>query len=156
MRHMKHDVRICRDERGTVLMVVLVSLLITIIFGIVLMKSSVVESKIAGNDLKSQKDFYTCEAAGEIAKAKFDEIMSMNTQGLDENNRTLDISAQVNGTGQVKGAKVTLTYLRSTNPPINSGTSPSSGFANYYVIESTVNGKTIKKGVWKAFPRAQE
>jgi len=70
-------------------------------------------------------------------------------------NTTIDISSAVNGTGPVQDAKVTISYLRSTNPPVSSGTSPATAFANYYVITSTVNGKTIRKGVWKAFPKSE-
>jgi hypothetical protein len=118
----------CGDESGTVLMVVLVSLLVTLILGIVLIKSSVVESRIAGNDLKSQKDFYACETAGEVAVAKIDDILS--TVNLDTAIRTIDISSTVNGTGPVKGASVTLTYLKTSSPQANSGngrTSPIRG-----------------------------
>jgi Tfp pilus assembly protein PilX len=144
----------CGNEKGTVLMVVLISLLITIVLGIVLIKSSVVESRIAGNDLKSQKDFYSCETAGEIAKAKLEDILY--TVNLDENTRTTDISSIVNGSGQVSGAKVTVSFLKSASPHEDSGNGRTSTFVNYYVIESTVNGRTIKKGVWKSFPKIEE
>ena len=145
------------DSRGAVLMVVLVALVVTMFIGIVLMKSTNIESRIAANDIEGQRDFYACEAAGEIAKAKFDEIMSETV--MDETtNTTIDVSTTVNGASgddNVLDSRVTISFLKRANPPVSSGTSPSSSFANYYVIETTVNGKKIQTGVWKAFPKAE-
>jgi hypothetical protein len=153
MVYINDDIHIHDDDQGAVLLIVLCVVLVTMIMGIVLMKSTNIESKIAGNDLANQRDFYMCEAAGEVAKVKFDDVVS--TMVMDEiTNTTVDISSTVNGTGPVQNAKVTISYLRSTNPPVGSGTSPASAFANYYVIETTVNGRKIQKGVWKAFPKS--
>lgn len=153
MPHKTHVIRIGEDDRGAVLVVVLVVLIMTIITGIFLMRGTIVESRIAANELESQKDFYVCEAAGEMAIEKFDEILSANI--LDEDHKELTISDKVNGTDPVNGAEVKIEYLKSTNPPVSSGTSPASSFANYYVITATVNGKSIQKGVWKAFPKSE-
>jgi hypothetical protein len=150
----KNEVCIMGSERGAILMVVLVVLIVSIIIGITLVKSTTVDTKIAGNDIVYQRDFYTCEAAGELAKEKFDSIVS--TMVMNETiNSTVNISNSMNGVGPIQGAEVEISFLRSSNPPVSSGTSPASAFANYYVISSTVNGKTIQKGVWKAFPKSE-
>ncbi|HNY64514.1 MAG TPA: PilX N-terminal domain-containing pilus assembly protein [Deltaproteobacteria bacterium] len=149
-----NGVRIAGSERGAILMVVLIVLIVTIVVGITLMKTTAVDTKIAGSDIVYQRDFYVCEAAGELAKERFDAIVS--TMEMNESvNSTVNISNSMNGVGPIRDAKVTISFLRSSTPPVSSGTSPSSAFANYYVIRSTVNGKTIEKGVWKAFPKSE-
>jgi len=116
------------------------------------MRSTATETKIAGNERAYNEDFYMSEAAGELTKVRFDDIVSSMILKKDE---TEDISASVNGTGPVTEAKVEITHTKSTNPPVGSGTSPATAFANYYLIRTTVNGKTIERGVWKAFPKGQ-
>ncbi len=144
--------RLVTNEKGAVLILVLLVLLTAIIIGIALMRSTATETKIAGNERAYNEDFYMSEAAGELTKVRFDDIVSSMILKKDE---TEDISASVNGTGPVTEAKVEITHTKSTNPPVGSGTSPATAFANYYLIRTTVNGKTIERGVWKAFPKGQ-
>jgi Tfp pilus assembly protein PilX len=140
-----------KNEDGAVLVLVLLVLIATIIIGTTLMKSSATETKIAGNERVYQQDFYTCEAAGELTKARFDSIVS--TLNL-EQNIPVNISSSINGTGPVTNSTVTLTLINKGNPPDSSGMGVASSYANFYEIKTTVNGKTIRKGVWKAFPKS--
>jgi hypothetical protein len=114
------------------------------------MKSTTTETKIAANESVYQNNFYVSEAAGELAKARFDAIAS--TLNLVQN-VPVDISGSINGTGPVANAQVTLTLIRTGNPPDSSGMGVGSSYANFYEIKTTVNGKTIRKGVWEAFPK---
>jgi hypothetical protein len=150
MPYANNEISIRVDDRGAILVVVLVVLIIAMITFILIIKSTIVENRIAGNDFESQRAFYRCEAAGEVVKANFDEIMS--TIGITPD-VPVTISDHVNGTGQISGAEVTITYKMRRNPPINSGTSANLAYANYYVIETSVSDKKIRKGVWRAFPR---
>jgi Tfp pilus assembly protein PilX len=138
------------NEDGAVLVLVLVVLVAAIIIGTTLMRSTAIETKIAGNERVYQQEFYACEAAGELTKARFDSIVSKVI--LDEN-QTIDVSSSINGTGPVTDSKVTITFKGSGNPPDNSTVSPAKFYANYYEISTTINGKTIRRGVWKAFPK---
>ncbi len=141
-----------KNKDGAILVPVLLILVIMILIGTTYMRSTRTETKIAGNERSYHQDFYACEAAGELTKERFDSIVS----GLILlENTTADVSASVNGTGPVNDAKVTITLVRSGNPPDSSGTSAASNYANFYEISSTVNGKTIRKGVWKAFPKSE-
>ena len=140
------------NEDGAVLVLVLLVLVATIIIATTLMKSSATETKIAGNERIYQQDFYACEAAGELTKARFDTIVSaLNLL----QNTPVDISGSINGTGPVTNSKVTINLRRSGNPPENSGTSSASSYAYFYEISTTINGKTIRRGIWKAFPKSE-
>ena len=138
------------NEDGAVLVLVLLVLVATIIIATTLMKATTTETKIAANERVYQQDFYICEAAGELTKARFDAIVS-NLNLVP--NTPVNISGSINGTGPVTNSQVTLNLIKSGNPPDSSGMGVASSYANFYEIKTTVNGKTIRKGVWKAFPK---
>lgn len=151
-RMTKSMIRLINNNKGAVLVLVLFVLITMIIISVTLMQATTTETKVAGNERVYQEEFYICEAAGEITKARFDTIVSSMIM---KQNTTVDISASVNGIGPVQDAKVEITYTKSNIPPVSSGTSPATAFANYYTIRTTVNGKIIERGVWKAFPKSQ-
>ena len=140
-----------KNEDGAVLVLVLLVLVAAIIIGTTLMKSTATETKIAGNERVYQQDFYACEAAGELTKARFDLIISNFNLVQDT---PVDVSGSINGTGPVINSQVTINLKRSGNPPDNSGMGVASSYANFYEIRTTINSKTIRRGVWKAFPKS--
>jgi hypothetical protein len=142
------------DNRGMVLILVLVIILATLFIGIVLMKATIVETKITRNDIVYHQEFYQCEDAGDIVLAQFDKIVS--TKVIDEKlNTTNDVTEYVGSRVNAKDMKVSLDYVKTANPPVNSGNSLANCFTRYYVIRTEVNGKIIEKGVYKSFPKVE-
>jgi hypothetical protein len=154
MPDMNEDIRLMNNESGLVLMLVLIVILVALFIGVMLMKSTTVETRIAGSDLVYQQEFYQCESAGDLTLAQFDGLVS--TQIMDEKtNTTLDVTSSVSSRIKARDTKVTISYVRSSNPPVNSGMSPATTITRYYVVRAVVNGKVIEKGVWKSFPKVE-
>ena len=140
------------DERGFVLIIVLLFLVVTIILGVTLIRSTVTELKIAGNERRYSQDFYNAVSATEIVIPQFDSIVSATI--LTPNNR-LDVSDKMPSNSAAAGANAGITLLRSGTPPVGSGQSVSKVSAYFYKIDATVNDQTIEVGAWKAFPSAE-
>jgi hypothetical protein len=138
------------SEQGAVLVMVLIVLVAAAVIGIATMRSTLVETRIAGNERAYQQTFYAADAAGEVTISRFDPILSSMSLQKDV---PVDISTSVNEANPLQSADVTITFTRKGTPPDNSGTSAANSFANYYVISSTINGETVSHGVWKAFPK---
>ena len=138
------------NEQGAVLVMVLIVLVAAAVIGISTMRSTLVETKIAGNERSYQQAFYAADAAGEVTISRFDPIVSFMAL---QKNVPVNISEKVNEANPLQNANVTITYTRKGTPPVSSGTSAANSFANYYVISSTINGETVSHGVWKAFPK---
>jgi hypothetical protein len=139
-----------RDESGTVLVMVLLFMLATIVIGITLMKSAIVETKIVTNQREYNQDFYYAESAAEIILPQFDDIVSAIpwTAGT-----SVDVSDKMPAGSPLEDAAVSMTLLRTGNPPVGSGTSAAKTTAYYYRVEATVNDQTVEMGFWKAFPK---
>jgi hypothetical protein len=117
------------NQKGAVLVIAVVMLLILSIIGIYAMGSSIIEVKISG-----QKKFY--DAAFNAADAGLDYVRADNPFGtIDSTNpsQTFDSSSctDLNFSG-------TVSYLGNSPPPIGSGTGQRVGFqAHYHLIDST-------------------
>lgn len=139
-----------RDEGGTVLVMVLLFLLATIIIGITLMKSTIVETRIVANQREYNQDFYHAESAAEIILPQFDDIVSSMPWTI---GTRVDVSGNMPAGSPLAGADVGMTLLRTGNPPVGSGTSAAKTTAYYYRVDATVNDQTVEMGFWKAFPK---
>jgi Tfp pilus assembly protein PilX len=143
------DIR--RDESGTVLVMVLLFMLATIIIGITLMKSTIVETKIVTNQKDYNQAFYRAESAAEIILPQFDDIVGAQAWTV---GTAVNVSDRMPSGSPLAGAAVNMTLLRTGNPPVGSGTSASKTTAYYYRVQATVNNQTIEMGFWKAFPKS--
>lgn len=144
----KHD--IVESNEGVVLVMVLIVLVATIIMGILLTRSSFFETKIAGNQRIQKQEFYTTEGASDYIISEFDSIAS----GLSMNQSTAYNFSTYLPTGKaISNAQVTVTLIRTGNPPIGSGTGVAHTVAYYYRIDTKRGNQNIEMGVWKAFPR---
>lgn len=140
------------NESGAVLVLVLIVLVATAVIGMAAMRSTLIETKIAGNERAYQQAFYVADASGECAIERFDAIVS----GLSlQEDAPEDISDSVNKVNPLNDASVTITHARKGIPPVSSGTSSANTYANFYIIRSTINGEVVSHGVWKAFPKAE-
>lgn len=140
------------NESGAVLVMVLIMLVATAIIGMVAMRTTLIETKIAGNERTYQQSFYVADSSNECTIERFDAIVS----GLSlQKDIPEDISDAVNEVNPLNDASTTITYTRQGTPPVSSGTSAANTYANFYTIRSTINGETVTHGVWKAFPKAE-
>jgi hypothetical protein len=118
-----------KDQKGAVLIIAVVMLLILSIIGIYAVGSSTIEIKISG-----QKKFY--DAAFNAADAGIDYVRADNPFGtIDSANPSdpFDSSSctDINFSG-------TVSYLGNSPPPTGSGTGQRVGFqAHYHLIDST-------------------
>jgi hypothetical protein len=139
-----------RDEGGTVLVLVLLFMLATIVIGITLMKSTIVETKIVTNQREYNQDFYHAESAAEIILPQFDDIVSASAWTV---GTRVDVSGEMPAGSPLDDAQVGMTLMRTGNPPVGSGTSAAKTTAYYYRVDATVEDQTVEMGFWKAFPK---
>jgi len=145
--------QLVENKNGAVMVMVLLVLVAAIILGVSVMRSTTIDAKIAGNERIYQQDFYASEAAGEFTILQFDNIVSSREMILDDPE---DVSGLVNDINTIQDVDAAvLTFKRTGTLPVGSGTSAANMAAYYYVISTTINGKTIHKGVWKAFPTSE-
>lgn len=142
--------KICNDNRGTILVMVLLFMLSAMLIGIALMKSTIIETKIAANERVYKQGFYRAESAAEIIIPQFDSIVSATSWGIDSR---ADVSSRMPAGSIVDGANVGMTLRRTGNPPVGSGSSASKTTAMYYRIDANADNRTVEMGVWKAFPK---
>ncbi|HNY64069.1 MAG TPA: pilus assembly PilX N-terminal domain-containing protein [Deltaproteobacteria bacterium] len=142
-------IEIGRDEGGTVLVLVLLFMLATIVIGITLLRSTIVETQIVTNQREYNQNFYYAESAAEVILPQFDGIVSDRTWV--EGTR-VDVSDRMPD-GDLDDAEVGMTLIRTGNPPVGSGTSAAKTIAYYFRVDATVNDQTVEMGFWKAFPK---
>mgnify|MGYP000907815910 FL=1 len=138
------------DNSGMVMVMVLLFMLATILIGIFMMRSTIIETKIVTNEKEHNQNFYLAESAAEIVLPQFDDIVSAATWTID--NR-VDISDKMPAGSALDGAEVGITLRRVGNPPVGSGASATKTTAYYYRVDATVGDEKVEMGLWKAFPK---
>lgn len=151
MKQITHA-RPSQNEKGFVLVIVLFFLVITIILGVSLIRSTITEMRIAGNERRFTQNFYGAISATEIIIPQFDAIVSAMV--LTPNNR-VDVTSRMPANTAAAGAIAGITLIKSGTPPVSSGQSASKVSAYFYKIDATMNSQGIEMGVWKAFPSAE-
>ena len=149
------DKSLLNNERGVVLVMVLLILVATILLGIAVSRSAFFESKIAGNERVYQSDFYATEAAGDFIIANFDAIMSTQTgvnlnAEVDLSSRLADLTA-ANPIFSDLSVTITMTRKGGT-PPAGSGMGVGTVACDYYTMHQYKGSQHIEVGLWKAFP----
>lgn len=139
-------------QDGVVLVMVLIVLVALMLIGICVMRSTITETRIAGNDLSYQTDFYTAEGASDYIVAEFDKLMY---------NHSLDVgaeqslSAQLPSDSVIHDASASIRLIKIGNPPAGSGTSSAYTSTNYYRLISSRNSQNIEVGLWRSYPSPQ-
>jgi Tfp pilus assembly protein PilX len=121
--------KLLRDQRGAVLVIAIVMLLILSIIGIYAMGSSIIEVKISG-----QKKFYDAafnDADGGVQFVRANNQFGTMATGSADIAYTAPSATDFNFTA-------TLSYLGNSPPPAGTGTGQRAGFrAHYHRIQST-------------------
>jgi hypothetical protein len=121
-----------KDQKGAVLIIAVVILLILSIIGIYAVGSSTIEIKISG-----QKKFY--DEAFNDAEGGVDYVRGLNPfGGIDSGNGPDNPVNYTPPSGSDFNFSVDVSYLGNSPPPIGSGTGQRVGFhAHYHLIDST-------------------
>jgi hypothetical protein len=121
-----------KDQKGAVLVIAVVILLILSIIGIYAVGSSTIEIKISG-----QKKFY--DEAFNDAEGGVDYVRGLNPfGGIDSGNGPDNPVNYTSPSGSDFNFNVDVSYLGNSPPPVGSGTGQRIGFrAHYHLIDST-------------------
>ncbi len=140
---------ILRDKEGAVLILVLIVMVAAIIMGVMMTRTSSLESKMAGNERRYITDFANIESAVSL-------VLIQNTAALAAVATTPGNSYTYPGGTLPDGTNVTVTLEAVRKPPVGSGYDPSFR-ARFYLFEASDDGNNQKLdvGAYKVFPPAQ-
>ena len=139
-------------ERGVVLVMVLIVLVALMLIGVGVMRTTGIENRIAGNELRYQRDFYTAEGASDYVVAEFDELMY--NHNLDKG-QSVALTDQLPTNTAIRDATVKIELKNVGAPPVGSGSSAAYATTNYYTLESKRHEQLVEVGLWRSFPTAQ-
>jgi Tfp pilus assembly protein PilX len=146
---MKESMRPYRNQDGVVLVMVLLVLMATIVVGIMLARTSFIETKIAGNESRFRKNLYLAESASDWA-------MLNNATAFASLGTTINgIYTYDNAVlpGDISDATISVKLTSISKPPLSSGTDPARFKARYYNVSTSKQGQTVVVGAYKAFPK---
>ena len=141
-----------KDQEGVVLILVLIVLVAAIIVGMMVIRSSVQESRIAGNEQRYLKQFADLESAVNLILIDNTQSIASVSDGIGNNFTT----AAGAGNSLPTGTNVTMA-LTNIGPPL-AGTGNSTTFrTRYYSIVATDNtdDQRVSIGAYKVFPSGQ-
>ncbi|HEY9162606.1 MAG TPA: PilX N-terminal domain-containing pilus assembly protein [Desulfomonilia bacterium] len=146
---MKEKIRPLENEDGMVLVMVLLVLMVTVVVGILLARTSFIETRIAGNEAQYKKTLYKIESAAEWAMLKNSAAFA-------------DLGTTINGVytydasslpSEINDVTISVRLTAISKPPLSSGTDPARFKARYYRISASKNGQSVLIGAYKAFPK---
>lgn len=141
--------RILKDRDGAVLILVLIVMVAAIIMGVMMTRTSSLESKMAGNERRYITDFANIESAVNL-------VLIQNTAALAAVATTSGNSYDYPGGTIPDGTNVTVILEHIKKPPVGSGYDPSFK-ARYYLFEASDDGgnQNLDVGAYKVFPPVQ-
>ncbi|NLW67305.1 MAG: hypothetical protein GXY28_05870 [Bacteriovoracaceae bacterium] len=141
------DQCVVRENRGMVLILVMLVLMAAIIIGTYSMGSSKIEVRIAGNELQYKRDFYTAEGGADFLIGNFKPIMNNLSAGTLAEGDTRDITTDVHDASEpgsiVRNATVSITYEKRFEFP----TSGTGIYKRHYKIVSRAGDQEIEVGI---------
>ncbi len=150
-----------RNNEGAVMVLVLLVLVATILIGTTLMRSTTIETKIAGNERRIIQDFNKVDSAAEIA-------LVHSTTFADHVKDNVGMSYDFTTSGILSGEMIDLETLMVTlqnkgNPPtaqsgkwVYSVSGKTNLEARYYKVDARHRGENVDVLVFKILPRAQK
>ena len=148
---MKKSMNPFRNEDGVVLVMVLLVLMATIVIGIFLVRTSFIETKIAGNESKYMKNLYIAESATDWTMLNSSPALA--SIGLTINGTYTYSTASFTNAGEISDATINVRLRTISRPPLGSGNDPARFRARYYNISANRQGQTVNVGAYKVFPK---
>ena len=121
---------VLKDEKGMVLILVLIVLVASIIMGVMIIRSASLESRMAGNERRYLENFADIESAMNLA-------LVQNTASLAAVSDNRSSNVYIIRSGSLpSGTRVTITLTNIRKPPVGKGYDPSQR-ARYYTFQAT-------------------
>jgi hypothetical protein len=147
------DKNIIRNQEGMVLILVLVVLVAAIITGISIMRTSSLETKVAGNEHVYAQNVYELESATTYAVITHTTAISSvaTSTGTSYTFPKDSLPDEINKTD------LSMELVTIKKPPLGKGIDPSLFKARYYRIDASDDSgnQTLQVGAWKPFPAQQ-
>lgn len=140
---------ILKDRDGAVLILVLIVMVAAIIIGVMVARSSSLESRMAGNERRYITEFADIESAVNL-------VLIQNTAALAAVATTSGNAYDYPDGTVPEGIHVTVTLESIKKPPVGSGFDPSFK-ARYYLFDASDDqgNQTLHVGAYKVFPPVQ-
>jgi Tfp pilus assembly protein PilX len=148
------DKNIIKNQEGMVLILVLVVLVAAIITGISIMRTSTLETKIAGNERIYAQNVYELESATAYAVITHTTaISSVATSTGASYTYPKDLLPDT-----IYNTNLSMELVAIKKPPLGKGIDPSLFKARYYRINASEDSgsQTLQVGTWKTFPVQQD
>ncbi len=143
---------VLKDQEGVVLILVLIVLVAAIIMGVMIIKSSIQESRIAGNEQRYLTQFAKIESAANL-------ILIENTQSVASVSDVIgNTFTTVAGAGNSLPTGTSVTVTLTNIGPALVGTGNSTNLkTRYYTIVATdsTDDQRVNVGAYKVFPSGQ-
>lgn len=142
--------RILGNEDGAVLVLVLIVLVAAMVIGVMMMRTSSLESRMAGNERRYILDFANLESAVNL-------VLVQSTSALESIADSTGASFDYPPGTIPEGTRVRVTLARIGKPPVGSG-SDTSLRARYYIVdaEDEEGNQAIEVGAYKLFPQTTD
>jgi hypothetical protein len=137
---------VLKDQEGAVLVLVLIVLVAAIIMGVMIIRSSSLEARMAGNEQRYLNRFATIESAANY-------ILVQNTSALEVLSTNVG-AVYVTTSGMPVGTSVSVTFDRQGSPPKGSGYDMNQQ-ARYYSITATdsADNQSVTVGAYRVLPK---
>jgi Tfp pilus assembly protein PilX len=138
---------ILKDRQGAVLVLVLIVMVAVIIMGVMMTRSSSLESRMAGNERRYIEDFAALETASNLG-------LMQNTAALTSIADSTGATYTYTAGSLPEGVSVSMELKFTRKPPRGSGSQVTGLRARYYSIEATntAGNQKIEMGAYKVFP----
>ncbi|MGC9323719.1 MAG: PilX N-terminal domain-containing pilus assembly protein [Desulfomonilia bacterium] len=142
---------IWNDQEGMVLVLVLVVLVAAIITGVTIMRTSSLETRMAGNERTYTVNFNSLESATTYALIAHTSALSSIATSIGAS-YTFPAGSLP---GMIQQTQLSMELARIAKPPKGKGYDPSQK-ARFYRVQALENTSTqnLTVGAWKAFPPA--
>jgi hypothetical protein len=137
---------VLKDQEGAVLVLVLIVLVAAIIMGVMIIRTSSLEAKMAGNEQRYLNSFANIESAANY-------ILLQNTAALEALSSSVG-AVYVTSSGLPAGTSVSVSFDRQGSPPKGSGYDMNQQ-ARYYSITATdsADNQRVTVGAYRVLPK---
>jgi Tfp pilus assembly protein PilX len=150
---MKKD--ILKDKEGAVLVLVLIVLVAAIIMGVMIIRNSVLEAKMAGNERQYLQNFADIESAISMALVTNTEALATVATSIGTTYTYTNTAVQNYLPDNNSNINLHITLSGIKKPPKGSGNDPNLKARYYTITSSEISGgsQSITVGAYKVFPQ---
>jgi len=143
---------VLKDREGVVLILVLIVLVAAIIMGVMIIRSSVQESRIAGNERRYLTQFADLESAANLILIENTQSVASVSDGI--GNTFTTVAGAGNSLPPGSSVTVTLTNIGPALVNTGNGTNLKTRYYTIVATDSTDN-QSVTVGAYEVFPSGQ-